>query len=207
MSARGNSTRLSPRVRKELEAKFAGGGFTSARALTGWLTRHGYKLGRASLRRDHQAAVLDTERVSAPVAAARAPVLADDAPVLERKLAAVRRATEQARAFLAAAPDDEAAVSDALIRLVQQIDLEILLQLDAAGLSETDPRALADITRSVATLARASLQQKRWIAETRARLEAQVAAAGAQVADATRQGGLSDAAAQDIRNALLDIKV
>jgi hypothetical protein len=97
--------------------------------------------------------------------------------------------------------------SDTLIRLVQQIDLEILLQLDAAGIGEADPRALADITRSVATLARASLQQKRWIAETRARLEAQVAAAGDQAADVARRGGLSDAAAQHIRNALLDIKV
>lgn len=200
MTAPSNPTRLSRQLRKALEARIAAGGFASVRAFTDWLRRHGYRIGRADLPRDPDAPAADAVRVSAAPGA-------DDAPTLERKLEAVRRATAQARAFLAAAPDDEAAVSDALIRLVQQIDFDILVQLDAAGAGEVDPRALADITRSVATLARASVQQKRWIAETRAKLEAQVAAAGAQVADVMRQGGLSDDAARHIRNALLDIKV
>ncbi len=191
---------MAPQVRKALEARIAAGGFATVEAFTKWMYRHGYRIECADAR---------TGVTAPPSEAATASVSgqsADDAPALERKLNVVRRATEQARAILAAAPDDEAALSDALIRLVQQIDFDILVQLEADG-AKVNPRALAEITRSVATLARASIQQKRWIAETRAELEAKVAAAGAQVTDVIRRGGLSDDAARHIRNALLDIKV
>ena len=207
MTALSTPTRLSPQLRIALEKKIAAGGFTSARAFTDWLRRHGYRIDQANASPDHRVPHDDdAARVSATPRPGATPGV-DDAPTLERKLEAVRRATAQARAILAAAPDDEAAVSNALIRLVQQIDFDILVQLDAAGAGELDPRALAEITRSVATLARASVQQKRWIAETRAKLAAKVAAAGARVAGVAREGGLSDDAARQIRNALLDIKV
>lgn len=202
MAALSKSNRLAPRARKALEARIAAGGFASVRAFTEWMKRHGYRLEPGDTRRAGGAIPADGEPAGAGDNAKF-----DEGPALERKLGAVRRATTQARAILAAAPDDEATVSDALIRLVQQIDFDILLQLEADGAREIDPRTLAEITRSVATLARTSVQQKRWIAETRAKLEAKVAAAGAQVTDVVRAGGLSDAAARHIRNALLDIKV
>jgi uncharacterized protein DUF3486 len=192
---------MSPRVRKALEARIAAGGFANAKAFTDWMYRHGYRIEHADA-----GSSVTAPPPEATTAGVNDDPPADDAPALERKLNVVRRATEQARAILAAAPDDEAALSDALIRLVQQIDFDILVQLEADGV-KVNPRALAEITRSVATLARASIQQKRWIAETRAELAAKVAAAGAQVTDVIRQGGLSDAAARHIRNALLDIKV
>jgi len=193
---------MSPQVRKALEARIAAGGFASVKAFTDWMYRHGYRIDRADARSGVSATPPD---VSEQRPADDAP--ADDTPVFERKVDAVRRATTQAQAILAAAPDDGAIVSDALIRLVQQIDFDILVQLETGGGRKVDPRALAEITRSVATLARASIQQKRWIAATRAKLEAKVAAAGAQVTDVIRRGGLSDDAARHIRNALLDIKV
>jgi Protein of unknown function (DUF3486) len=197
-----NPTRLSPKLRKALEARIAAGGFASVRTFTDWLRRHDLRIDRADA---PGPAVPTTPEVAVMEDGAAQPL--PEASMLERKLDAVRRATTQARAILAAAPDDEAVVSDALIRLVQQIDFDILVQLEAGGAGEVDPRALAEITRSVATLARASVQQKRWNAETRAKLEAKVAAAGDQVTDVIRQGGLSHDAARHIRNALVDIKV
>src|SRR5208282_247475 len=135
-----------------LEARIAAGGFATVEAFTKWMYRHGYRIERADARSSVTAPPPETATASASGQPA------DDAPALERKLNVVRRATEQARAILAAAPDDEAALSDALIRLVQQIDFDILVQLEADG-AKVNPRALAEITRSVATLARASIQQ------------------------------------------------
>lgn len=180
----------------------AAGGFATVKALTDWMSRHGYRMDRADA-----ASGVSVKPVLARGQDTNDAPPVDATPVFERSVGAVRRATTQARAILAAAPDDEAVVSDALIRLVQQIDFDILLQLEAGGAGEVDPRVLAEITRSVATLARASVQQQRWIAETRTNLAAKVAAAGAQVTAVIRRGGLSDEAAAHIRNALLDIKV
>ena len=109
---------MSPQVRKALEARIAAGGFATARAFTDWMHRHSYRIERADASRG-----ATTPPPEAATAGVNDDPPADDAPALERKLNVVRRATEQARAILAAAPDDEAALSDALIRLVQQIDL------------------------------------------------------------------------------------
>ena len=139
---------MAPQVRRALEARIAAGGFATVEAFTKWMYRHGYRIERADAR---SSVARRHRRRLRPQSASGQP--ADDAPALERKLNVVRRATEQARAILAAAPDDEAALSDALIRLVQQIDFDILVQLEADG-AKVIPRALAEITRSVATLAR-----------------------------------------------------
>jgi uncharacterized protein DUF3486 len=109
-----------------------------------------------------------------------------------------------ARAIAEASPDDEAAMSDTLIRLVQQIDIDILLNVD----SETvPPKTLEAVSRSVATLARASVNQKKWMVEVRDKLNAKVGRAAEQVALAARSGGLSPETEQQIGTALLDIHV
>jgi Arc/MetJ-type ribon-helix-helix transcriptional regulator len=186
MTTQSRSARIPPEMRREIDAKIGNGAFANFRALAGWLKRNGYNITRAGRERPR--------RVS-------------NDQTLERKLETIKHATEQARALLAAPPDDECAMNDVLIRLVQQINFDILVQLDAAGVDELDSRTLAAITRSVATVARAAVEQRRWVAEARERLKAQLAAADAKVAAVAKQGGLSDAAATHIRNALLDIKV
>ena len=165
-------------IRAELEQRIVEGGFANYRALAKWLNDNGYKISKNAVHHHGEK--------------------------LERRLEAVKRATEQARAIAEASPDDEAAMNDTLIRLVQQIDIDILLNVD----SETvPPKTLEAVSRSVATLARASVNQKKWMVEVRDKLNAKVGRAAEQVALAARSGGLSPEAEQQIRNALPDIRV
>ena len=165
-------------IRAQLDQRIVEGGFANYRALAKWLNDNGYQIGKNAVHHHGEK--------------------------LERRLEAVKRATEQARAIAEASPDDEAAMNDTLIRLVQQIDIDILLNVD----SETvPPRTLEAVSRSVATLARASVNQKKWMVEMRDKLNAKVGRAEEQVALAARSGGLSPEAEQQIRNALLDIHV
>ena len=87
----------------------------------------------------------------------------------ETRLSALKMASEQARAVVAAAPDEEGAVNEALMRLVQ----EHLFKLLMAEEGEFD---LPKVARAVAELGRATVTQKKWQAEVRARAEAAAAA-------------------------------
>jgi hypothetical protein len=165
-------------VRAELDQRIVEAGFANYRALTKWLNDKGYEIGKTAVYRHGEK--------------------------LERRLEAVKRATEQARAIAEASPDDEDAMNDTLIRLVQQIDIDILLNVDSETVS---PKTLEAVSRSVATLARASVNQKKWMVEVRDKLNAKVVRATEQVAIAARASGLSPEAEQQIRNALLDIHV
>ena len=173
--------RLPPEVRDELDRKIAEGGMGNSADLTQWLHEKGYEVRKAGARRRSKR--------------------------LDRKLEAVRLATEQARAIVSATPDDEGAMNDALIRLIQQIDFNILVELDEAGLEGIEPKALAAVTRSVASLARAQMQHRRWVLEVRDKLQSQLSAAQAKVSEAASAGGLSPHAAEQIRSALLEIRV
>jgi flagellar biosynthesis component FlhA len=178
MPQRSKTDLIPKEIRAELDKRIAEGRIANYRALAKWLNDNGCEI----CKRD---AAHHGER-------------------LEHRLEVVKLATEQARAIAEASRYEEGAMSDALIRLVQQIDLDILLDLD----SETvPPRTLEAISRSVASLARASVSQKKWMAGVRDKLNAEVGRAAEQVAQATRAGGLSPEAEQQIRNALLDIHV
>jgi len=163
-------------IRAQLDQRIVEGGFADYRALAKWLNDNGYEIGKSAVHHHGEK--------------------------LERRLEAVKRATEQARAIAEASPDDEAAMNDALIRLVQKIDMDILLDLEG---ETVPPKTLEAVSRSVATLARASVNQKKWMVEVRDKLNAKVGRAAEQVALAARAGGLSPEAEQQIRNALLDI--
>jgi len=166
------------RIRAALDQRIAEGGFANYRALAKWLKDNGYEI----------------YKIAAP----------HQGETLEHRLDVVKCATEQARTIAEASPDEEGAMSDTLIRLVQQIDMDILLDLESETVT---PTMLGAITRSVASLARVSLNQKKWMAEVREKLNAKVGRAAEQVAIAAQAGGLSPAAEQQIRNALLDIRV
>jgi hypothetical protein len=165
-------------IRGELEKRIVEGGFANYRALAKWLNDNGYQIGKNAVHRHGEK--------------------------LERRLDAVRRATDVARAIAEASPDDEAAMNDTLIRLVQQIDIDILLNVDSETVS---PKTLEAVSRSVASFARASANQNKWLVEVRDKLNAKVGRAAEQVALAARSGGLSPEAEQQIRTALLDIHV
>jgi len=178
MPQRSKTDLIPKEIRAELDKRIGEGRIANYRALAKWLKDNGYEICKRGAPHHGEG--------------------------LEHRLEVVKLATEQARAIAEASPDEEGAMSDTLIRLVQQIDLDILLELEG---ETVPPRTLEAISRSVASLARASVNQKKWMVEVRDKLNAKVGRAAEQVAIAARAGGLSAAAEQQIRNALLDIHV
>lgn len=121
----------------------------------------------------------------------------------EEKLEALRMATEQAKAISDGAEDDEGAMTDALVRLVQEKVFGILLEL------EVDPKRvnLGSLGKMVAQLSRASIAQKKYMREVRDEIARKAAAAAEKVAALTNKGGLSPEVAAQIRAEILGIRV
>lgn len=116
----------------------------------------------------------------------------------ETRLSALRMATEQAKAIVQASPDDEGAVSEALMRLVQEKLFQALVDMQAGSAT---PISVTSAAKAVAELARATVTQKKWQSEVRAK-----AASAADAVDAiAKKGGLSKAALDKIRRGILGI--
>jgi hypothetical protein len=105
----------------------------------------------------------------------------------EERLASLKLVTEQSRAIVEANPDDDNAINDALMRLTQEKLFGLLMEM------EVDPSKvnMAGITRSIAELGRATVTQKKWMAEARekARQEAQEQMVQAVETAARENGG------------------
>lgn len=110
------------------------------------------------------------------------------------RLSALKMASEQARAVVAAAPDEEGAVNEALMRLVQ----EHLFKLLVAEGGDFD---LPKVARAVAELGKASVVQKKWQAEVRAKLES----AAQKVEAIAKKGGLNSDTINTIRREILGV--
>ncbi len=137
-------------VRAELERRLIQGGFSGYRGLSDWLAEQGFEISKSSLHSWGQD--------------------------FEDRLGALKKVTEQARIIVAENPDDDGSVNDALIRLVQEKAYGALMDM------EIDPEKidLPKLMRVIADLSRASISQKRLMAEVRKRdsekLDAAVAA-------------------------------
>lgn len=115
----------------------------------------------------------------------------------EERLKTLKLVTEQARAVVLAAPDEDGAVNDALVRLTQEKLFSVLMDI------EIDPETV-DVTKlakAVAELGKASVAQKRWLAEVRSKAEA----AASAIEQVVKKGGLSDEAVDQIRRQILGI--
>lgn len=112
----------------------------------------------------------------------------------EQKLASLKMASEQAKAVVTAAPDEEGAVNEALMRLVQEHLFNLLM-------AEGGKMDLPKLARAVAELGKASVTQAKWRAEVRAKAEA-AAEAAARIG---RKGGLSEDSVAEIRRKILGI--
>lgn len=112
----------------------------------------------------------------------------------EQKLASLKMASEQAKAVVTAAPDEEGAVNEALMRLVQEHLFNLLM-------AEGGKIDLPKVARAVAELGKASVTQAKWRAEVRAKAEA-AAEAAARIG---RKGGLSEESVAEIRRKILGI--
>lgn len=112
----------------------------------------------------------------------------------EERLSALKIASEQARAVVAAAPDEEGAVNEALMRLVQEHLFKLLM-------TEGGQIDLPKVAKAVAELGRASVVQKKWQTEVRTKAEA----AASQVEKIAKKGGLDAGTVAEIRREILGV--
>lgn len=168
MPQRSAVSQLPAEVREALDQRLIRGGFRDYSGLAEWLSEQGYEISRSAVHRY--------------------------GAQFERRLAALKVATDQARAIAEASADDEGAMNEALIRLVQTKTFEILRALEEDDAPESLPR----IGRMVADLSRASISQKKWAAEVRERMRAKFDELEAQA----KGRGLDAATLKHVREAI-----
>lgn len=115
----------------------------------------------------------------------------------EKKLAQLKLAGEQARALVDAAPDEEDKLGAAVIRMTQEKIFNLLMNLDIDP-EEVDVNKLF---KNAAEIGKASVSQKRFSSEVRARAEA----AAANVEKIAKKGGLSAESVEQLRREILGI--
>ena len=106
---------------------------------------------------------------------------------------------EQARAIVEASGDDDVDMNQALLRLVQQHLFTVLVELNRVDLNRANLPALA---RSVAGLARTSIEQRKYADEIRFSLAKKVAEAQKEV-DKAAARGLTEDGAKQIKRVLM----
>ena len=168
MAPRSKVSELPPEVKRWLDDALAENSFSQYELLADELTQRGYAISKSALHRYGQA--------------------------FEERLSALKMASEQARAVVQAAPDDEGAVNEALMRLVQEHLFKLLM-------GESGQIDLPKVAKAVAELGRATVTQKRWQTEVRARAEA----AAANVERIAKKGGLSAESVDQLRREILGI--
>lgn len=144
MPSRSKITQLPDDIKRELDRRLIGGNFSDYRALAEWLRDQGFEISRAAIHRYGQA--------------------------FEDRLAAIKIASEQARAVSEAVGDNEGAMNDALISLVQEKAFNVLVNLQTED-PETFAKIFPKIGVMVAKLSKASVDQKKFAAEIRKKAE------------------------------------
>ena len=124
MPQRSKVAQLPAEVRAALDQRLIAEGFGGYVALSEWLVERGFTIGKSAL--------------------------AAHGARLERRIEALRLATEQAEALVAAAPDDAGAVADASLRMAQERIFELMMAAEEGDLKE-----LAGAARALAETARA----------------------------------------------------
>lgn len=171
MAPRSKVEQLPEETREALEQKLIKNGFANYEALSAWLGEQGFEISKSSLHRWGSS--------------------------FEDRVAALRVATQQAKAIVAASPDSEGDMSEALMRLMQERLFAALVDI------EVDPTKLnlGSLAKAIAPIARASIAQKKYASEVRERVQAAAAALDAAV----KTGGLSGETADEIRKKILGI--
>jgi hypothetical protein len=140
MPPRSKIDQLPEEIRQGLEQRLIKGGFGNYRLLADWLAEQGFEISKTTVNQWGQG--------------------------FQERVRALKMATDQAKAIVDASPDDEGAVSDALMRLVQEKLFQMLLDFQ---IDTSKPVNLGSIAKAVAELGRASVTQKKYAAEVRAK--------------------------------------
>lgn len=168
MPPRSKVAGLPAQVKAWLDQALVESNFSGYEALSTELEARGYQIGKSALHR------YGSE--------------------FEDKLAALKLSSEQAKAVVQAAPDDEGAVNEALMRLVQEHLFKLLM-------AEGGKLDLPKVAKAVAELGRASVVQSKWKAEVRSRAEA----AASEVEKIAKKGGLNAETVAEIRREILGV--
>lgn len=168
MPPRGKVAQLPPELKAWLDQYLVENNFSGYEVLSAELAARGISIGKSALHAYGQS--------------------------FEDRLSALRMASEQARAVVAAAPDEEGAVNEALMRLVQEHLFKMLMAQDG----KID---LPKVAKAVAELGRAAVVQKKWQAEVRSKAEA----AAQAVEKIARKGGLNAETVSEIRREILGV--
>ena len=119
-----------------------------------------------------------------------------------QQMECIKLATAQARAVVAETADEAGAMSDALVRVLQQRIFAVLVESESEDIGEIK---LANLAKGVAALARTTLSQRQWTMKVSEILDRQKSAARNRIDEAAKMGGLSPEAERMIRQALLEI--
>lgn len=177
MAPRSKVEQLPAALKEWLDTQLVAGGFAGYEALEAELnarleaTGADYRVGKSSIHRYGS--------------------------TFEERIKSLKLVSEQARAVVSASPDEEDAVSQALIRMTQEklFNVVLGLQVDPGKLN------LAAVTRAIADLSRASISNKKFATEVKAR----TTAAAEAVVSMVKNTGLTPAAVDQIRREILGI--
>lgn len=121
----------------------------------------------------------------------------------EQRMAQLKMASEQARALVDAAPDEEDKLGAAVVRMTQEKIFNLLMDLDINP-KDVDVNKLF---KNAAEIGKASVTQKRFSMEARAAIEAEarrkaLEEASAVAATTAKKQGLSDSGVEALRAAI-----
>lgn len=164
---------LAPKaVREQLEQILIERGFSGYAELEAWCKEQGIDTSKSALQRFGKS--------------------------FEDRINAIKISTEQARAVVAASPDDDNAMNDSLIRLVQEEMFSVLIDMTPEQRAKIN---LGTFAKGVANLGRASVQQKKYANEVKKRTNDTAEA----VSKVAKKGGLSDETVEAIKRQILGI--
>jgi hypothetical protein len=181
----GKIRRLPEDLKIELDRRLEAGTFRSFRILSDWFAEKGYEISHTAL---HQYRLK-----------------------FDRRLEAIRLASEQARIVCEQFKDDDVNMQGALLRLVQTHLFQMLYavkeeEIRTTGATGTQvqekiaPINITALARSVSGLVRAEAENRKLAERTRVAV-----AEAAKKVDEAREKGLSVDAADQIRAALMEI--
>lgn len=165
---------LPTNVRAELEQRLIAQGFSDYRGLSDWLSERGFEISKSAVHRYGKG--------------------------FKEYVDLVSRVTGQAAAVVNAYGDTDNTMNEALIRLCQGRIFNLMLALEESG-KEISPENLNKITRAVADLGRASVQQKKYRTEVQERAES----VAADVKQQVQKRGLSSETVAEIERKILGI--
>jgi TusA-related sulfurtransferase len=183
MVKRSEILKLPAEVKKWLDRALAENNFSEYMLLSAELKERGFSISKSALHRYGQK--------------------------LENKLLLIKQSTEAAQAIVDAAPDEGDARSEAILGLIQTELFESIMKLEESEDMEPGQRmkVLASCAKSIATMTRASVNQKRWKVEfeDKVRQEERERAAE-QAAASAKAGGVSEETILAIRRDILGMK-